>query len=565
MKNLITLVKMQLKEKLNLKALEREKLNLFQLFVNIVFALVKFVAITGVLAILLYLINYLGIFSTVHRTPLSVMSIAFGVMLIASIVSCTAGLTKAIYFSRDNAILLTLPCKPIQVFLSKLIIFFAYELKRNFSFMIPLFFAYYILHGYPVWTYLWIIVCFTLVSLFTVAVGTILSIPAMWISNIFRQNRSLQISSLILLVSGVIVGLFLAISLIPKNLDLLATWPVITMNIQAGLERFTVNFKFYYDLTLMFLGEVYDIIYVSFAPAVTALRFLILLGMTAGCLGIGMLIVLPIFYKMASTPFEYLKKSVKPRKNLVHSRKLTTFFTELTAAIKNPARAFSNVGILISIPLLTFLLNRLFFAMNTDEMGDSMVIAFNVMIILLVALNANTTASSIYSRDGRAAYLIKTQPAKPDILLFSKLMPDALYCIIGLVVTTVILITQSRLGALNSIVLMLGILCIYFAHLMYCAELDLLNPQYEIYATVGASDNNPNETKATLTAFLISFLTAGAAFLLLLDKSEAISTINLGVASLDTVYLKIFLVGLGCMLYRVYLYFSTIKLYYKEN
>ena len=87
MKNLITLVKMQLKEKLNLKALEREKLNLFQLFVNIVFALVKFVAITGVLAILLFLINYLGIFSTVHRTPLSVMSIAFGVMLIASIVS----------------------------------------------------------------------------------------------------------------------------------------------------------------------------------------------------------------------------------------------------------------------------------------------------------------------------------------------------------------------------------------------------------------------------------------------------------------------------------------------
>jgi hypothetical protein len=315
----------------------------------------------------------------------------------------------------------------------------------------------------------------------------------------------------------------------------------------------------------MFLGEIYDIIYVSFNAADTIYRFLILLGMTVGCLAVGMVIVLPIFYKMASTPFEYLKKSVKPKKNVVHSKKLTTFFTELIASIKKPARSFSNVGILISIPLLTFLLNRLFYAMNTDEMGDSLVITFNVMIILLIALNANTTASSIYSRDGRAAYLIKTQPTNPDILLFSKLMPDAIYCILGLIATTVILITQSKLGALDAIVLMLGILAIYFAHLMYCAEQDLLNPQYEIYATVGATDSNPNETKATLTAFIIAFLTAGVTFLLLLDKSEAVGVIKLGALSLDTVYLKIFLVGLGCMIYRVHLYFSTIKLYYKEN
>ena len=58
MKNLITLVKMQLKEKLNLKALEREKISPFQLFVNIVFALLKFAVITAVMAVLLYLVNY---------------------------------------------------------------------------------------------------------------------------------------------------------------------------------------------------------------------------------------------------------------------------------------------------------------------------------------------------------------------------------------------------------------------------------------------------------------------------------------------------------------------------
>ena len=122
MKNLITLVKMQLKEKLNLKSIELQGLNPFKLLTSIVFSLLKFAVVTGVFAVLLILINSIGLFSLVNRTPTSVMSIIFYVMLIASTFSCTLGLTKAMYFSNDNAILLTLPCKPIQVYLSKLII-----------------------------------------------------------------------------------------------------------------------------------------------------------------------------------------------------------------------------------------------------------------------------------------------------------------------------------------------------------------------------------------------------------------------------------------------------------
>lgn len=566
MKNLITLVKMQLKEKLNFKRLEVEGVNPFQVLVSIVAAVLKFAVVTAVFAVILLLINYLGVFSAVQRTPTSLMSIVFGVMLIASVVSCTAGLTKSLYFSNDNSILLTLPCKPFQVLLSKLIIFFAFELKRSFSFMLPLFVAFYIIHGYPVLAYLWLIICFVFISMFTVALGLVLSIPAMWISNFFRLNRYLQIGSLVATVGAAIFAMFYAVSLIPKNLDLLSRWPIITRSIQAALQSFTVSFRFYYDLTLVFLGEVYDVVKVAFPVGDTALRFLIILGMTAGLLALGFFIVLPLFYKMASTPFEYLKKTVKPRKNRVHKKKLTTFFTEVIIAVKNPARMFSNFGILISIPLLTFLLNRLFFAMNTNEMGDSMVVAFNVLIIMLVVLNANTSAASIYSRDGRAAYLIKTQPTEAKILLFSKLLPDAIFCVLSLIATTVILIISSGIGLINILFLMLSIGFIYFAHLMYCAELDIMNPQYEIYATVGASDSNPNETKATLSAFIISFITAGATMLLLMDKSDAIANIPFtDTLVLDTIYLKLFFVGLAVMLQRIYMYFSKIKLYYKEK
>ena len=39
--------------------------------------------------------------------------------------------------------------------------------------------------------------------------------------------------------------------------------------------------------------------------------------------------------------------------------------------------------------------------------------------------------------------------------------------------------------------------------MFYSAEMDIMNPQAEIYATVGNYDDNPNEMKATVTAFII--------------------------------------------------------------
>jgi ABC-type transport system involved in multi-copper enzyme maturation permease subunit len=93
----------------------------------------------------------------------------------------------------------------------------------------------------------------------------------------------------------------------------------------------------------------------------------------------------------------------------------------------------------------------------------------------------------------------------------------------------------------------------YLAHMLYCAELDLMNPQVELYATVGNSESNPNETKATLTAFLISFIVAAAVFLLLLEGGGT------------SVYVKFLCIAAAVMVYRILLFFQKLRLYYKEK
>ena len=149
MRNLFILVTMQLKEQLNFQRLELKHINLFHVVVSTLAAILKF-AFTVVLCVFaLSMLKTLNVFSLTKYIPTSVISFLFCVMLLTSVFSCTIGLTKSLYYSRDNAILLTLPCKPLQVYLSKLTIFFVFELKRNLSFIVPLFLAYFYTHGYP--------------------------------------------------------------------------------------------------------------------------------------------------------------------------------------------------------------------------------------------------------------------------------------------------------------------------------------------------------------------------------------------------------------------------------
>jgi hypothetical protein len=56
----------------------------------------------------------------------------------------------------------------------------------------------------------------------------------------------------------------------------------------------------------------------------------------------GMLIVRPLFYKMASKPFEYLKKLVKAKQNRKISSKLSPLWVETLSIFKSIDRVFTT-------------------------------------------------------------------------------------------------------------------------------------------------------------------------------------------------------------------------------
>ena len=561
MNNLITLVKMQLKEKLDFKYVAISKSAVFNFIVSALLVILKFAMVVVLCGAFIYVAQLFNLFNFNGAIPQSAISIILLVMLGASTLGCTVGLTKTLYYSRDNAFLLTLPAVPMQIFLSKIIIFFIFELKRNFSFLVPLFLAYFFLHKYAPVYYFWMLLCFVFVSMLTVALGALLSIPGMWLANAFNQHKMLQRICLVLIVALVILSLVYAISLIPADINIQDQLNYIKLQLRAFVDNFAYSnatsmkpdeyvLRPVYNMTLLLLGSDG---FKPFSLGGSLARFGILLGIIALLTLASVFIVRPLFYKMASKPFEYQKKRVKERKNIPVDKKYSAFVHEFRIALKTPARMFSNIGIMISIPVIIYLLNKIFAAMSVRDFGEFMITAFNALIILLVALNANTYASSIYSRDGRSSYLIKTQPTSPFGLLVAKLVPNTAFVTVSFVITFFVVLKLCPLTLMNTVLFMLGLYFVYLTHLLYCAECDLMNPQTEIYATVGSTENNPNENKATALAFIAAFA-IGIVILLLLSMRER-----------QNLYLKILLVSVAAFVYEAFMFYQKIKLYYREK
>ena len=137
MKQLVTLVSMQLRDKIDLSWIHDKKLRIR----NIVLGVTKFIVISILIFLLLkFSSSPPSVIFYYSESPI-VMTLVLTLSLVLSVISCTSGLMKNLYFSEDNKVLITFPVNANKIFLSKLVVYFVYEVKRAFSFLIPISFS----------------------------------------------------------------------------------------------------------------------------------------------------------------------------------------------------------------------------------------------------------------------------------------------------------------------------------------------------------------------------------------------------------------------------------------
>ena len=82
--------------------------------------------------------------------------------------------------------------------------------------------------------------------------------------------------------------------------------------------------------------------------------------------------------------------------------------------------------------------------------------------------------------------------------------------------------------------------------------MDVMNPQYDQYATTGTHISNPNETKSTIAMLFLSFVFFGI-------------SLFLSVENIATAWIKVGIVALAILGYRIWSFYNKVKYYYKEK
>lgn len=547
MKTLIPLVAMQLKDKLdfNLKADWRK------ILFKVIFAIIKFVVITGLIYVGLNVLSMLRLVDLTAGIPDKFLLILFTIMTLLSFLTCTVGLVKSLYYAKDNQFLLTMPTNRVNIFFSKLIVYYIYEFVRNIFFMLPLLIGFGMVNGYSIGYFVWAILAIVWLTGLSVMVGAILSIPAMLISMLLKNIKVVLYIITVIFIGLMVWGIVALINLIPTNFNLIESWGTTYWEIQDFIDNFYKIFIPFAWVLEAVIGNRYGVTHTMLYGR----QWLCLLGVL---LVIAFLIVLcyfvvrPLFFHFASSPFEYKRNfNARPKRNKRHWAFISALHNEILRYVRTPSSLFVLLGTAIGMPISVLLLNRIYNAMDVRLQGAYMTIMFNILVIMLILLSSSVTMASVYSRDGNSAYLNKTNPKPYFNSLVVRLIPNAVVMTISLIVTVVVLKEQAS-TFINPVMLFFCMEGLYLGHLMWSAELDIMNPQIAQYAETGTHTYNPNEIKSTVYALLISAILAVLTFFLI---SEGVTKF----------WIKAMIVGIIFFLVRLYFYVMKIKVFYKEK
>ena len=548
MKGLKTLVMMQLKDKLDLSFAKSVKQTIFR----IVFSLLKFASMTAVIYLAFYFLSTLRLTSLNKGIPTNFFSIIFSVMIVLSILVEIFGLNKNLYLAKDNQVLLTMPTSRQTVFFSKMIVYLCYEFIRNMFYIVPLLVAYGMINNMPIFFYPWTIVANLIITLFTTSIASLLSIPFLFLSLFLKRVKVLEYFVVSCVIGGILTVVILIINAIPANIDILGNWGTIFWDLQDIFAKFVADFYILYRFTMAFVGFRYGLSNVFFG-SVQVETLLIVCALTVVTLVATYFLIRPLYFKMASKPFEFTKKPhITEKRNVEHSAFVGSLKKEFIMTSRSSEKFNPLVLTTVFLPLAIFLLNKIFVAMDTRLAGTYMSMSFNILLILLVVLSTNAMVSKLYSEEGLSGFINKTVPATYTKVLLSKLVIYAIFMGVSILASTIIFSIFSKFTALQGISIFLTLLGIYLGHMFWSASLDIMNPQTEQYVTTGTHVNNPNETKTTLIAFLMSAVMTFVFYFLISESSKYVFAKVLGIA---VIYFG----------WNLYMYLSKIKTFFKEK
>ena len=490
-------------------------------------------AVTLVLSLLLFGLLTLVFFFFI-RIMINILSLSFltdyrflifyiMVLQVASIISCTKGLMQSLFLDKDNMILLSFPCRHSEVFLSKLLVFYISEFKKNFyilgTFMVAFSFfqANTLLSELPFSRplyFIFLVLVLFILPLIPVLIGALLSLPLAVLKRLIKGNSVVEFSVQIALILILHVGTILLVrNVLPPEIKVIKTY-----------AYFLDDFKTFISAVSKY-GLYTKLIVLMMFNSKPLINFLFILGIISiGTLGVTF-ITMPFFFKIASHSMEEARmkahKVSKDKKN--HSIFYSFLKKDALIESRNLGGLIQDNLLLLLMPPIVVFMCGIYSRIALDiSRAPFLINIFMTLFILLLTFTNNEKAAVAITKEGSEFVLVKTAPNKTSTIAWSKL---AMLLIISAVMTILsylllyiglkttgskyLLGSTGDLGNIKTpqLLLLMLITLISNAGLIFQAiEMDIRNPHLTEYAATESLKDNVNMRNINIFSATYSIL-----------------------------------------------------------
>ncbi len=484
---LLILTIMQLSNKINMKFIYHKR-----------FIAKVALSLLMVIIISIFMVLALFVVKSVLYIPVNVYFLIFILLFtqVLSIISTTNGLIVDLYISKDNQILLSLPVKNDEVFVSKLMVYFAHDFFKNLFFLIPLLISFGFINQMPWYYYLNILPMAIALPLIAVLVSSLLSIPIILLKHFFAGKNTLLLISSLTVVFLSFYYLTNVVSDIPTPIRIVPLY-----------NRFISNISIFMQSSAKY-SSIYGLIGKLLFNINVAENYGIVLAVCLTLVFLVFAVSRPLYFRLTSKSLESASNKAHYLKYIPNQSIFRTFLRkEWLIAKRSINELLSNYGMLLIYPFVLYTLNYIYMGIPRISLGNSLVIVFDLMISLFIITSSNSASASAITLEGYEFVLLKTAPSKTHQVAWAKITINFLFSSLIIILSFIMFRLALKVFPGDDLwPMMIVILILNTSHILWSLQIDILNPKLSDYAATGSLSNNSNITKSVTIGFILSLV-----------------------------------------------------------
>lgn len=417
--------------------------------------------------------------------------------------------SKSIFMSNDMSILFNMPVKHTEVLISKIIMIIFHESHNTVLYTLVGILATSRIIDYSALNVLMLFVLVNVMSIMNVVFTVLLSIVILKLKMYFK-DKFLATYILSFMGFGVFAGFLTVVALNAIDLVNFASNRVL---MTMKFNHFVLTFSEKFVVTkgyrrIIFLDQGWLISSLIIIVSVSLLTLVIY--------AIGK----KYYFGLAASARLYLLKKQKNQVSNMRQKKTfkSIIHKDLINIYREPGYVFQYLLLPFMMPFLIFLYNQLFSSIDTNILGDRLIVGANVMLIILVSSISNVMSSTGFSRAGKNAYLVKVTPVPYRIEVQSKIIMNVIISTVSIILTFAIGRITGMFSANFTMIAIVPVILVNYAHILWSFDMDISNPALS-WHNEDEVLMSKNITKSILLGVLIAIIFGGYVMVSLISGS----------------------------------------------